>query len=600
LAVRSLVALGALVAFSAAQDHPSVTVRQGALVGSTETFEESRFINVSKTIDVFRGIPFAEPPVGPLRFRPPVAKEPWDGTYNATYYRDACVQDPALLFGIPSSEDCLHLNIYAPRPAVAGGAAVMVWIHGGGFNSGSAVQATFFGQPLVALGDVIVVTINYRLNIFGFLTTGDEALPGNLGLMDQVKALEWIKENIGAFGGDSNRITIFGESAGSASVNFHMISPRSRGLFNRAVLQSGTAFTPGAFMDDRDILRNQAFGIGERLGCGTSDSEALVHCLRDKDAQALFGEIDPLTFLSPAVVDGTFLVDTPANLYATGRYNHADLLLGTNKDDGTVFLLFLPSFASYTTSENPPTMKRQDFYDIVNFELSYSLGGRNEQLWNAIRMRYTDWSQADNNDYDYFRSYVEYATDFYFACGTDKVARTHFQGGDNVFLYQMTHVPSVSIFSYFFGGSPRWLGSGHSEDLYFVFGAPFIPEFVDLLSDFTDGERMLSVEFMKFWTNFAQTGNPGSRSSSSRRGFWPRFTVPELEYKELSLNLTTSRALKSDQCSFWNNYVPQLQTMLGDLEVTQREWRQAFSTWKYTDLADWRKEFMDYKATNVN
>merc|ERR1712180_553682 len=145
----------------------------------------------------------------------------------------------------------------------------MVWIHGGGVVAGSAVQTDYNGIPLAALGDVIVVTINYRLNVFGFLTTGDEALPGNLGLMDQIKALEWIKENIGAFGGDSNRITIFGESAGSASVNFHMISPRSRGLFNRAVLQSGTAFTPGAFMDDRDILRNQAFGIGERLGCGT-------------------------------------------------------------------------------------------------------------------------------------------------------------------------------------------------------------------------------------------------------------------------------------------------------------------------------------------
>ena len=115
LAVRALVALGALVAFSAAQDYPTVTVRQGVLVGSTETFLESRFINVSKTIDVFRGIPFAEPPVGPLRFRAPVAKEPWDGAYNATYYRDACVQDPGQVNNAPVSEDCLQLNIFAPK-----------------------------------------------------------------------------------------------------------------------------------------------------------------------------------------------------------------------------------------------------------------------------------------------------------------------------------------------------------------------------------------------------------------------------------------------------------------------------------------------------
>ncbi|XP_022105612.1 cholinesterase 1-like [Acanthaster planci] len=600
LGIRALVALCTFVALSGAQDHPTVTVQQGVLVGTTETFQESRFINVNKDVDVFKGIPFAEPPVGPLRFRHPVAKEPWDGTYNATYFRDACIQDPAQLFGASSSEDCLHLNIYAPKPAVPGGAAVMVWIHGGGFTAGSAVLATYSGLPLVSVGDVIVVTINYRLNVFGFLTTGGEALPGNLGLLDQVKALEWIKENIGAFGGDSNRITIFGESAGAASVSYHLLSSHSNGLFNRAVLQSGTAFAPWAFTDNRDMPRQQISDLGEKLGCSTAEGEALVQCLRDKDALALFGGIDLLTFRSFVVVDGTFLVDTPANLYATGRYNHADVLLGTMKDEGTLPLLYLPNIESYLTSEVAPTFRRQDFDDIVSFELSSFLGGNNEQLHNAIRMKYTDWSRADYDDYDYFRSYVEYATDYNFACGTDQVARFHFQGGDNVFLYQMTHVPSVSIFSFFFGDSIQWLGSGHGEDIPFVFGSSLSPELGPLFTALTDEERMLSVEFMRFWTTFAKTGNPSSGISPFARDFWPRFTVPELEYKVLSLNLTTSRALKSDQCYFWNTYVPQLRTMLADLDVAEREWRQAFSTWKYTDLADWRKGFTEYKAINMN
>ncbi|XP_022105591.1 acetylcholinesterase-1-like [Acanthaster planci] len=426
----SLLTLGLLVALSAAQGSPTVTVQQGILVGTTETFQESQFINVNKTIDVFKGIPFAEPPVGQLRFRPPVAKGPWDGTYDATYFRDACVQD-------------------AP-----GGAAVMVWIHGGGFVRGSAVETAYSGQRLVAVGDVIVVSINYRLNVFGFLTTGDETLPGNLGLLDQVKALEWIQQNIGAFGGDTNRITIFGESAGSFSVNFHILSQRSQGLFHQAIQQG--------------MLQS--------------------------------------TFCWTAVVDGTFLVDTPANLYATGRTNHVELLIGTNKDEGTPAIAFSPRFASYATSDVPPTLSAQDFDELVSGELSSFLGGDNEQLQNAIWMQYIDWSKADSADHDYFRSFVEYETDFGMACGTDRVARFHSQGGDSVFLYQMTHVPSVSFFSLLFGASPRWLGSTHAEDLSFVFGLPFAPETEMLYSNFTDDERALSVKFMKFWTTFAKTG----------------------------------------------------------------------------------------------
>jgi carboxylesterase type B len=555
--------------------------------------EETHFLNANKTINVFKGIPFAEPPVGPLRFSPPVAKEPWNGAYNATYYRDACVQDPTQEVTNGSvSEDCLHLNIFAPKPAMPGGAAVMVWIHGGGFVIGSGLS--YYPSPLVAAGDVIVVTINYRLNAFGFLSTGDAASPGNVGMMDQVLALEWIKENIGAFGGDNNNITIFGESAGSASVNFHLLSERSKGLFNRAMMQSGTMLSPWAFTNDRDFTRKQAFDIGEKLGCSTSDSQALMDCMRDKDASDLLAASNPSLNRFVTVVDGTFLVDTPMNLYATGRYNHADLLLGSTRDEGTSILLGYPQFQDYVTSEEPPTLSRELFDELLS---SWSIIGPNsQQLQDAIRMQYVDWSHADYDDHDYFRSYVEFTTDYYFACGNDQVARTHFQAGDRVFLYQMTHVPSVSIYA-LYGGGPGWLGSTHAEDISFVFGLPFI------FPSFSDDDRVLSAEVMTFWTTFAKTGMPSSATPSSspesQREFWPRFTVPELEYKELSLNLTTSRALKSDQCYFWNNYVPQLQTMLADMDAAEREWREAFSTWKYTDLADWRKEFSEYKQINM-
>ncbi|XP_038046538.1 cholinesterase 1-like [Patiria miniata] len=557
----AIVALGVFLAKTAAKDKPTVTLEQGDLVGTTETFEESQFIRVDKTIDVFKGIPFAEPPVGQLRFRPPVAKEPWVGTYDATYFRDACMQNPAYVGNAPVSEDCLHLNIYAPKPALPEGAAVMVWIHGGGFSTGSSRE--YYGQSLVASGDVIVVTINYRLNVFGFLTTGDEALPGNVGLMDQVLALEWIKKNIAAFGGDKNRVTIFGQAAGSASVSFHILSQLSEGLFDRAIMQSGTAFSPWGYSEDKEKLRQQAFNIGQKLDCGASESTALVNCLRDKNATDLDGAVGSNFLFFAVVVDGSFLVDTPEALYATGRYNHADLLLGTNKDEGTLFILTLPRFYGAFFSQKPPTMSRQDFDELIAKE-SF-LDGQNELVEDAIRMQYIDWSMADFSDHDYFRSYLEFATDFYFASGVDRVARFHFHGNDSVFMYQMTHVPSVSFYGLY--GGPGWLGCGNAEDMSFVFGLPFISYMAPLYAAFTDEEKGLSVELMQFWTTFAKTGHPGVQKPGSppdsQRAYWPRFTVPELEYKELSLNLTTSRALKSQQSHFWNSYIIQLNTMLG-------------------------------------
>jgi len=167
----------------------------------------------------------------------------------------------------------------------------------------------------------------------------------------------------------------------------------------------------------------------------------------------------------------------------------------------------------------------------------------------------------------------------------------------------MTHAPSVSVYSYG-GRGPGWLGATHGEELMFVFGYPFIPEVAAVRNELKDEEKALSVKFMEFWTNFAKTGNPGHQTPGSlpetERDFWPVFSIPELEHKDLSLNLTTGRALKANECHFWNNYVIQLATMLSDLEVTERQWRQAFSTWKNVDMSDWRKHFNQFKSNDLN
>ncbi|XP_022101672.1 cholinesterase-like [Acanthaster planci] len=531
LLARVILALCTLVGLSVAQIQPEVTVEGGKLVGVTEFFEESEFLE-NKTIDVFRGIPYAQPPVGPLRFKPPVTKEPWDGTYNATYFRDPCVQtleQGNILPGLPSaSEDCLFLNIFTPRPAIKGGAAVMVWIHGGGFVQGSSDQ--YYAQPLVAFGDVIVVTINYRLNIFGFMTTGDEVVPGNAGLLDQVFALQWIKKNIAAFGGDSERVTIFGESAGSASVGALILSKMSQGLFQNAIMQSGTIFSPWAFTDGkRDRLRQEAYDMGKRLGCSAPDSAALVECLRQQDAMAVFNASQQAwiaTTVPPVVVDGTFLDDTPANLYATGRYNHASILLGTNSEEGSLFVRNNPLFGS-GAQEETPFLTKEDFDRGVSAEVANFYHGNSEAtntlLLDAIKQQYVDWSHADNQTANYLQSYVKYLTDGAFVSGTDRVARYHAQSGDDVFLYQLTRVNDFACL-----------------------------------------------------------------------GFWPKFTVPELEYKDLDLDLVTKRALRSRECHLWNTFVAQLITMMADADMAELEWKQSFHNWKYTDMAEWRAQFAKY------
>jgi len=595
----SALLLAGLLALSAGQGSPpTVTVAQGQLAGTAETFAEANFLGVEQAMNVFRGVPYAEPPVGNLRFRPAMPRQPWAGVYNASAYGPACIQDPALAFG-PISEDCLHMNIYAP--AGKEGLPVMVWMDGGGFVAGNPALANTYGQPLAAVGDVIVVTFNYRLNLFGFLTTNDGVLPGNLGMRDQVMALRWIKENIASFGGDAERITIFGGSSGAQSVGFHMLSDQSQGLFNQGIMQSGTVFSPLASPDIPDFLRQQTFGIGEKVGCKTEDSAALVECMREKSAEELFGAWDPNHNRAVVTVDGIFLKDRPENLYLSGQFNRGNLLLGSNRDDGTLFLLYDPLFAQYLGSSSRPNISRELLTTVFRTELYYFYDldpNENSYLIDAVMMRYVDWATAEYPNADFFDTYVRYATDSAFTCNDDIVARAHALGGANVYRYQMTHVPTSTYLGLLTG--TRWLGAGHAEEILFMFGAPFIGD-LQYVFQFTDEERAFSAQMMRYWTNFARTGNPNLREPGPEPEDvslnWPRFTIPELHYKVLDLEFSTGRALKSSECHFWTNYIRKLVTLMGELASTEREWRQSYYSWKYTDLANWREEFAKYRAS---
>ncbi|XP_071499740.1 cholinesterase-like [Diadema antillarum] len=577
-------------------ENPRVTVKEGTLVGKTVTFSENKFINKTRDVDVFLGVPYAAPPE---RFAPPTNMTSWEGERNATEFEAVCQQGVFDFFPPVEkmSEDCLYLNVFAPNPKM-NGSAVMVFIHGGSFSMGTAMTAEYSGVPLVSVGDVIIVTINYRLNIFSFFTTADEEAPGNVGMLDQVAALKWVYTNIEAFGGDKDRITIFGVSAGSGSVSFHLLSKLSRPYFSHAIMESGTAVADWAFNDlDRELEQSRAVGVA--MNCSTSSSEALVECLREKDANKLRETAEKVYIGGYQVtLDGTFLEDTPKNLYSKGDFAHVPIIAGFNEDEGT-FFLYGP-FPDYRGSETPPPYDRAAYLAAIQFQLAFYNGLDDAIIYDSVDQEYTDWSIADNITADYFDSVVDFLGDLLFVCPTDYVTRAHAAHGGPVYQYFMTHVPTKSFYEYE-GTIPNtpWLGATHGEEMTFVWGVPFIDELYHVKGhNMTDEENALSVMMMQFWTNFAKSGNPSKPSMDSDplegQYAWPEYTIPELTYKEIAIGLPTGRAVRARQCHFWNHYFPSLVAFTDDISDIEKEWRESYDDWK-TEMTAWQQAFEEYK-----
>ncbi|PIK40998.1 putative cholinesterase 2 [Apostichopus japonicus] len=535
---------------TAGQGNPVVNINNGAVVGETVRFTESTYISVDKDINVFRGIPFAEPPVGSLRWQNPVPKSNWVGTWNATYYRPICPQ--ALPSKTGNEEDCLYLNLYAPAQVPVEGAAVMVFIYGGAFNVGWAHQSTYIGTALAATGDVIVVAANYRLGVLGFLSTGDSASPGNYGMYDQVATLQWVQDNIAAFGGDPARVTIFGQSAGGCSVGLHVLSPVSQNLFQYAIMESGTALTPFAYNGDQNLAVSESHRLGDDLNCTYSTNEELMACLRTHSAAEVLATALKFTFLSAPVVDGVFLPDHPETLMYTENFKHTNIIAGTNKDEGLIF--GLAEFPAAISGVRAPTMDRASYEESFP---KYLRGNVNELFKDGVRNQYIDWSLADETDADYLEAFNRQVTDETFVAPTDAFLRYYTsssKGGTTAYSYHMTHAPSVSAWQINLIG-PRWMEATHCEELQFVFGWPFLDEVQNWKSkNLNSNEKTLSVQIMKNWTNFAKTGDPNSADVPD----WSTFTVPELEYKEIAVGLPTQRALRADDNYFWNSLAPAL------------------------------------------
>ncbi|KAL3853177.1 hypothetical protein ACJMK2_016742 [Sinanodonta woodiana] len=542
----------------------NLDTRPGRLKGIVNTVKKEKVFQ-------FRRVPYAKPPIGELRFSLPVPSGNWANMLDATQFGPSCIQylipnDAWLLPNQNISEDCLFLNIYIPRALCnSNKKAVMIWIHGGGYEAG---QGMLFDASYLSLeGDVIVVTINYRLGLFGFLSTMDDSAPGNFGLWDQHLAIKWVKENIADYGGDPNNITIFGESAGGHSVGMHIISPESKGLFQRAISESGTTLIPSAFVTNALQVAQR---LGQILNCTNSsiqmETRSLIACLRarpakdilEKTSVATRDESDVLNLKSSIgpVVDGIFIDDFPENTIknksSKGRevFDSVDLMAGTNNDEGGIFyftLLQLQKQYQFNLSEGMPTRL---LCGVIADSFTSVLFQNISAVRTAICDKYTvtDTSRADFLE-EQGRQTLNIVTDISFAAPTRATLAAHAsESKRKTYQYLFSKLPLYPWIQ----ERPSWLkGANHAGELPFVFGldAMYKPS-----ASKTTEEIGLSKLIMTYWTNYAKTGDP----NGARLPQWDEFSNLKRHYMNLSLDSRTMTDLWPDRMKLWLEDIPDI------------------------------------------
>lgn len=453
----------------------------------------------SSGVRSFKGIPYAAPPVGDLRWKPPVAVKAWDGVREAAVWGPRCVQSDRLGPLDPANnrmdEDCLYLNIWTPAQAGQSPLPVMVWIHGGSNTNGSASQPEYDGAS-VARSGVLMVSINYRLDIFGFLAhpelTAESATrsSGNYGLLDQIAALQWVQRNIAAFGGDPGNVTVFGESAGAIDISLLMASPLAKGLFARAIGESGSALSRVPGFGPKLLQSGEADGVklAQSVGAGS------LKDLRAKPALELLAAVlkAPITY-GLGVVDGHVVPEHPALIYAKGGHQDIPLLVGANADEGSLFALRMKipqngqAFGDFLGSV---------FQGAADKALAvYPPGPSPEStqaafvsLMGDALISYASWSWAET------------------AAATKRSA---------VYRYYFTRRPP---------GAP--------ERSLYPLAAPGVYHFAEIAYVFNnfglrkewgwqDVDRALGKAMSTYWTNFAKTGNPNGTGLAQWDAFKP-------------------------------------------------------------------------------
>ena len=493
---------------------------------------EGAWSEADASIGVFRGIPFAQPPVGNLRWRAPQDLASWTGVRQATTFGAACWQsysDDAFVWSrgeFPRSEDCLHLNIWQPEKTGAT-APVMVWFHGGAHTGGFAHVELFDGTELARQG-VVVVTVNYRLGPWGFLAhpalaeESEQNSTGNYGLMDKIAALKWVQKNIQGFGGNPDNVTLFGQSAGSSSVCALMASPLASGLFDKAIGQSAACLVK----EKRDANGQQRgarlaqLALGE-LGAQDSESQVTAKQLRSIDNQSLLSAMEnsPWSEGSRIVVDGWVLPEAPVDVFNANQQAKVPLLVGSLANEGHELLPLnnalteseLDQYLNKTFAETAPKLKALYAEDLA---ISPGMALR-EILTDAfMAMSMRGWAQynynADQPTYLYYMDYVPPAYQIY-----------------------LFDDPNLNL-----PGGPRSTGAYHSGDLAYVFNN------VGKTGDFWLEEDFAMARAMSgYWTNFAKTGNPNGANLPN----WARYEPQNHNTQLLSNPIKTIAGAKREK-----------------------------------------------------
>ena len=448
-----------------------------------------------------QGIPYAAPPIGELRWASPRPAAPWNGTREATRPGSACAQLPGLPMDTPSeAEDCLYLNVTTPSAPVERKLPVMVWLHGGHFLFGQG--DTYGAASLAADGDVVVVTVNYRLGALGFLAPpaldgGRDAPSGNFGLEDQQAALRWVRENASGFGGDPENVTLFGESAGATSVCAHLAAPGSAGLFHRAIMQSNSCTEP---FEDRPSAEEKGLSLAAALGC--SDRADAASCLRSTPVTAVLQAAGyPGSGTSPAPFAGDRVLPIdPAEALASGRFTEVPVMNGINRDEYRAQLWGAERVGANCAGGTPNTIPCPLTEAQYAEQLQATFGDRADEV-SAVYPRDDYGSPSEAlaavmTDSTYARAAVE--------------ANTLLARHVPVYAYEFADRQAP-----FFAGVPDPsfpTGAYHLAELPYLFD-------VDYADPLSADQRRLSEEMITYWTRFAHTGDPNDRDVPS----WPRF-----------------------------------------------------------------------------
>uniref|UniRef100_A0A8K9X3E1 Neuroligin 3a n=1 Tax=Oncorhynchus mykiss TaxID=8022 RepID=A0A8K9X3E1_ONCMY len=608
-----------LVAVRGQAYHPTVNTQYGKLRGVRVPLPSE----ILGPVDQYLGVPYAASPVGEKRFLPPEPPSSWSGIKNATHFAPVCPQNihnavPEIMMPIwfsfsldivasyiqDQNEDCLYLNIYVPTEDGAhakkqpedlsdndgdededirdtGAKPVMVFIHGGSYMEGTGNMID--GSVLASYGNVIVITLNYRVGVLGFLSTGDQAAKGNYGLLDQIQALRWISENIGYFGGDSNRITVFGSGIGASCVSLLTLSHHSEGLFHRAIIQSGSALSSWA-VNYQPVKYTRL--LSEKVGCNVLDTLDMVDCLRKKSARELVEQdIQPARYhvaFGP-VIDGDVIPDDPEILMEQGEFLNYDIMLGVNQGEGLRFV------DNVVDSEDGISGNDFDFSvsDFVDSLYGYPEG--KDTLRETIKFMYTDWADRDNPE-TRRKTLVALFTDHQWVEPSVVTADLHARYGSPTYFYAFYHHCQSLM-------KPAWSDAAHGDEVPYVFGIPMIGPTDLFPCNFSKNDIMLSAVVMTYWTNFAKTGDPNkpvpqdtkfihTKANRFEEVAWSKYNPQDQLYLHIGLKPRVRDHYRATKVAFWKHLVPHLYNLHDMFHYTSTTTKVLY-TCNMFDLKTW-------------